>query len=121
MTAHEHAVSRYFAAWNAAPEDLEKAVADAFTETAPYTDPLVEVRGHQELAAVIAGAHEQFPGYEFRPLGTPDGHHDVVRFSWELVLPADGSAPVAGSDVITLAEDGRITSVTGFLDRVPTA
>ncbi|MEE1773065.1 nuclear transport factor 2 family protein [Streptomyces sp. JV185] len=122
MAAYENAVQHYFAAWNTtAPEELEKAVAAAFTERATYTDPLADVRGHEELAAVISGVHQQFPGFEFRITGAPDGHHDIVRFSWELVSTADGSAPVAGSDVATLAEDGRISSVSGFLDRVPGA
>ncbi|QKV91824.1 nuclear transport factor 2 family protein [Streptomyces sp. NA02950] len=116
------AVARYFEAWNATEADtLAKAVAAAWSEDGSYTDPLVDVRGHEQLAAVIAGAHEQFPGFEFRHTGTADGHHDIVRFTWELVSTADGSAPVAGFDVITLAEDGRIRSVLGFLDRVPTA
>ncbi|MCX5104923.1 MULTISPECIES: nuclear transport factor 2 family protein [unclassified Streptomyces] len=122
MTAYDEAVQRYFAAWNAATdEELAKAVAAAFTEGATYTDPLAGVRGHEELAATIDGAHQQFPGFEFRLAGTPDGHHDIVRFGWELVSTADGSAPVAGFDVIALADDGRITSVSGFLDRVPGA
>ncbi|MET9921820.1 nuclear transport factor 2 family protein [Streptomyces sp. NPDC006435] len=122
MTVHEDAVRRYFTAWNATtPEDLEKAVAAAFTEEATYTDPLADVRGHDGLAATISGAHQQFPGFEFRPAGAHDGHHDIVRFGWELVSTTDGSAPVAGSDVITLADDGRIASVSGFLDRVPGA
>ncbi|THA79137.1 nuclear transport factor 2 family protein [Streptomyces sp. A0642] len=122
MTAYDEAVQRYFAAWNAAgPEELEKAVAAAFTEDATYTDPLADVRGHEELAAAIGGAQQQFPGFTFRPAGTVDGHHTLARFSWELVAAADGSAPVAGSDVITLADDGRISSVSGFLDRVPGA
>ncbi|MFD3490378.1 nuclear transport factor 2 family protein [Streptomyces sp. NPDC058690] len=122
MTAYEDAVRRYFAAWNAAtPEDLAKAVAAAFTEDATYTDPLADVRGHDGLAAAISGARQQFPGFEFTLTGTPDGHHDIVRFSWDLVSTADGSAPAAGSDVITLDDDGRISSVSGFLDRVPGA
>ncbi|MFJ8851343.1 nuclear transport factor 2 family protein [Streptomyces sp. NPDC102437] len=122
MTAYDESVQRYFAAWNAATdEELAKAVAAAFTESATYTDPLADVRGHEELAATIDGAHQQFPGFEFRLTGTPDGHHDIARFGWELVSTADGSAPVAGFDVITLADDGRITSVSGFLDRVPGA
>ncbi|MES9510975.1 nuclear transport factor 2 family protein [Streptomyces sp. NPDC000609] len=122
MTAHEDAVQRYFAAWNATTaEETAKAVAAAFTESATYTDPLADVRGHEGLAGAIGGAHQQFPGFEFRLTGTPDGHHDLVRFSWELVSAADGSAPVAGSDVIVLADDGRIASVSGFLDRVPGA
>ncbi|WLQ39730.1 nuclear transport factor 2 family protein [Streptomyces laculatispora] len=120
MTSYDDAVRRYFAAWNAAtPEELEKAVGEAFTEDATYIDPLADVRGHEELAAAISGAQQQFPGFAFRPAGAVDGHHCLVRFSWELVAAADGSAPVAGSDVITLADDGRISSVSGFLDRVP--
>jgi len=118
MTSYDDAVQRYFAAWNAGPDELEKAVAAAFTEDATYTDPLADVRGHAQLAAVVAGAREQFPGFVFRLLGSVDGHHALVRFGWELVAP-DGSAPVAGFDVAALAEDGRITSVSGFLDRVP--
>jgi hypothetical protein len=117
---YEAAVDRYFAAWNAAgPRQVAEAVAAAWTEDGSYTDPLAEVSGHEGIAAVIAAVHEQFPGFEFRPAGAADGHHDVVRFGWELVSPADGSAPVAGFDVVTLAEDGRIRSVSGFLDRVP--
>ncbi|MBL1084635.1 nuclear transport factor 2 family protein [Streptomyces actinomycinicus] len=117
---YETAVARYFDAWNAGgPEELAKAVAAAWSEDGGYTDPLVDVSGHEGIAAVIAAAHEQFPGFVFRPGGSVDGHHDTARFSWELVSEADGSAPVAGFDVITLDEDGRIRSVLGFLDRVP--
>ncbi|MEV0934396.1 nuclear transport factor 2 family protein [Streptomyces phaeochromogenes] len=117
---YETAVARYFEAWNAGgKEALTKAVAAAWTADGTYTDPLSDVRGHDGITAVIAGAHEQFPGFEFRLTGAVDGHHDLARFSWELVAVADGSAPVAGFDVITLSDDGRIRSVHGFLDRVP--
>ncbi|MFZ4235413.1 nuclear transport factor 2 family protein [Streptomyces murinus] len=117
---YETAAARYFEAWNATePEALCKAVAAAWAADGSYTDPLADVRGHEGVAAVIAAAHEQFPGFAFRPLGTVDGHHDVVRFGWELVNEADGSAPVAGFDVVTLDGEGRIRQVMGFLDRVP--
>ena len=122
MTIHEDAVERYFAAWNAAtPEDLAKAVASAFTEDGTYTDPLGEATGHEGIAEAVTGAQQQFPGYTFQLTGTPDAHHDLVRFTWDLVSTADGSAPAAGFDVITLAEDGRIAHVAGFLDRLPGA
>ncbi|MGW2231387.1 nuclear transport factor 2 family protein [Streptomyces formicae] len=120
--AYETAVARYFEAWNAeGDENVIKAVAAAWTEDGSYTDPLADVSGHEGLAAVINGAHEQFPGFEFRRTGTVDGHHGIARFTWELVSTADGTAPVAGADVITLADDGRIRTVHGFLDRLPTA
>lgn len=117
---YENAVARYFEAWNAAePEALAKTVAAAWTADGSYTDPLADVRGHEAIAAVITAAHAQFPGFAFRLAGAVDGHHDTARFSWELVSEADGSAPVAGSDVITLDAEGRIRTVLGFLDRVP--
>lgn len=117
---YETAVARYFEAWNARePEARAKAVAAAWSGDGGYTDPLAEVSGHEQIAAVIAAAHEQFPGFVFRLAGAVDGHHDTARFSWELVSEADGSAPVAGSDVITLDGDDRIRSVLGFLDQVP--
>ncbi|MGW0212288.1 nuclear transport factor 2 family protein [Streptomyces sp. NPDC003233] len=117
---YESAAARYFEAWNATePEALKKAVAAAWTTDGGYTDPLADVRGHEGIAAVIAAAQEQFPGFVFRPLGAVDGHHDTARFGWELVNEADGSAPVAGFDVVTLDDEGRIRQVLGFLDRVP--
>ncbi|MGK5637185.1 nuclear transport factor 2 family protein [Streptomyces sp. URMC 126] len=118
-SVYETAVIRYLAAWNADAASLATAVAAAWTEDGSYTDPLAAVTGHEGIAAVIAAAHERFPGFEFRGTGAVDGHHDTVRFGWELVSTADGSAPVAGFDVAVLAEDGRIRSVLGFLDRVP--
>ncbi|MFG2856380.1 nuclear transport factor 2 family protein [Streptomyces mirabilis] len=118
---YENAVARYFEAWNATDRDaLAKAVAAAWSTDGSYTDPLAEVHGHEGVAAVIAAAHEQFPGFSFRPAGPVDGHHDIARFGWELVNAADGTAPVAGFDVITLDGEDRIRSVHGFLDRVPT-
>ncbi|WP_040778405.1 nuclear transport factor 2 family protein [Nocardia pneumoniae] len=122
MSRYQEAVDRYIAAWNATDEEARlKAVAAAWTEDGAYTDPLADVSGHDQLAAAIGGVQAQFPGFEFRLLGPVDGHHDIARFSWELVSVADGSAPVAGSDVITLAADDRIASVHGFLDRLPSA
>ncbi|MFE5027584.1 nuclear transport factor 2 family protein [Streptomyces sp. NPDC056656] len=125
ISVHEAAVARYFEAWNAEGADARaKAVAAAWSEDGSYTDPLADVAGHEGIAAVIAAAREQFehvPGVAFRLTGTVDGHHGIARFTWELVSAADGSAPVAGSDVISLAEDGRIRTVHGFLDRIPAA
>jgi hypothetical protein len=117
---HTDAVARYLEAWNATGADaLEKAVAAAWTADGSYTDPLADVRGHEQIAALISAVQEQFPGFAFRLLGAVDGHHETARFSWELVSEKDGSAPVAGSDVITLDPEGRIKTVHGFLDRVP--
>lgn len=76
---------------------------------------------HEAIAAVIRAVPEQFPWHQFNPVGEVDGNHHIARFRWESVSTADGSAPVAGSDATPPAEGGRITSVLGFLDRLPGA
>lgn len=71
--------------------------------------------GHDGLDAMIGAVQQQFAGLRFKLHGKQDGHNDVVRFSW--ALAADGAEPVAiGTDIAVVAADGRISSVTGFLD-----
>ncbi|MCW0215826.1 MAG: nuclear transport factor 2 family protein [Pseudonocardia sp.] len=112
-------VRYYLDAWNATdPDDRAKAVAAVFTEDARYVDPLADVTGHDAIAALIAGVQQQFPGFVFSPVGEPDAHHDVGRFRWGLG-PEGEEPPVVGADSVVLAEDGRVSLVLGFLDRVP--
>ncbi|ONM50157.1 nuclear transport factor 2 family protein [Nocardia donostiensis] len=111
-------VAQYLEAWNVTdPTARKAAVARVFAADAAYTDPLMAVRGHEEIDAGIAAAQGQFPGWVFRLAGPIDAHHDQVRFTWELG-PVDGPAVVIGFDVAVVAE-GRISAVYGFLDKVP--
>ena len=64
---------------------------------------------------MIAAAQEQFPGHRFELVDGPDAHHDRVRFTWQLVAEAGGAPVAVGLDFGTLAPDGRLHSVTGFL------
>ena len=119
MTDANTLIDAYIATWNETDADARaKKIAEAFTEQVEYTDPLASVHGHEELGALIAGAQAQFPGLTFRLAGTPDAHHDVVRFTWELAA-GDDEALVVGFDVALIAPDGRIGAVAGFLDKVP--
>ena len=115
-------VQRYLAAWNATdPAARREAIAAAFTPDARYVDPMADVRGHDGVDALIAGAQEQFAGLTFSPGEVLDAHHDVVRFTWHLG-PAgseDAEPVVIGFDVAEVAHDGRLERVHGFLDRVP--
>jgi SnoaL-like domain len=119
MTDYAAVVDRYLAAWNE-PDEAARAAAVAalWTADGTYTDPLADAAGPGAVTAVIAGAREMFPGYEFRALPTVDGHHHVVRFGWELVPAGGGEAVAVGFDVAVLDGD-RIRSVAGFLDQVP--
>lgn len=109
-------VEKYLAAWNERDADERQArVAEAFTKEASYKDPLMQGAGHGGIDAMIAGAQGHFPGHRFELAGTPDSHNDVLRFSWTLAAP--GNEPVAkGTDFAVIAADGRLASVTGFID-----
>ncbi|GAA1860580.1 nuclear transport factor 2 family protein [Pseudonocardia ailaonensis] len=113
-------VNEYLTTWNTTDDAARaEAVAAVFTEDARYVDPLADVTGHAAITALIGGVHQQFPGFTFTPVGAADAHHDVVRFRWGLG-PQGVEPPVIGADGVTLAEDGRITQVIGFLDKLPT-
>jgi len=62
------------------------------------------------------------PGHVFRLAdGGVDAHHNIARFSWELVPATGGESLAVGFDVAVLEDDGRIASVLGFLDKAPGA
>ncbi|AMP02613.1 nuclear transport factor 2 family protein [Collimonas pratensis] len=108
--------SRYIAAWSETDAVRRRAlITNVFTPDATYLDPMARSSGHDGLDAMIGAVQQQFADLRFRLHGKQDGHNDVVRFSW--TLGADGAEPVAyGTDVAVVAADGRIRSVTGFLD-----
>jgi hypothetical protein len=70
--------------------------------------------GHDSIATTIALAQERFPGHRFELSFGPDAHNDRVRFAWRLNEGDDLVA--AGVDFGTVADDGRLRSVTGFLE-----
>lgn len=114
----ETVVADYIAMWNATDEtDRRALVARTMTEEATYVDPLMSGEGIEGIAAMIGGAQQQFPGHAFALRSGPEVHHDRLRFSW--TLAANGGDPVAvGTDFATVASDGRLSAVTGFLESV---
>lgn len=110
------AVQAYIRPWNAA--ERAAALDAAVTPDVRYVDPLADVAGSAALGQVIAGVQAQFGGMELRLHGAVDAHHDVARFQWALG-PAGAEPLVIGFDTVTFAEDGRISTVNGFLDKIP--
>jgi hypothetical protein len=122
MSTFDELAERYIAAWNETdPDARSAAVATLYAEDARYVDPLVDAEGPEAIAATIAAVQDQFPGFVFRLAGPVDAHHDQARFSWELGPDGAAEAPIAGFDVAVRDGHGRLRSVFGFLDRVPTA
>jgi len=116
MTDITNVIDDYIAAWNEPADDRRRAlVARTFSEDADYLDPLVQGAGTDGIAAMIGAVQQQYADHRFELVAAPDAHHDRVRFAWELRSPA-GAHVATGIDFATLAGDGRLRSVTGFLE-----
>jgi SnoaL-like domain len=119
MTTYDELAQRYIDTWNETDPDARRAAVDQlYAEAARYVDPLAEADGREAIATMIGAVHEQFPGFTFRLAGPVDGHHNQVRFGWELG-PQGSPAPIVGFDVAVIDGSGRIQTVLGFLDKVP--
>ena len=112
-------VDTYLAMWNEGdPERRAAHISAAWTDDGRYVDPLQEAEGHAGLDQMVVGIHAQMPGHRFTRTSGVDLHHDELRFGWQLAAP-DGTVAVAGVDVGTLAEDGRLRRITGFFGPLP--
>ncbi|GIF71658.1 nuclear transport factor 2 family protein [Asanoa siamensis] len=120
-TTYDTLAERYIAIWNETdPAERRARIDELWAPDARYVDPLAVAEGRDAIDATVAAVQGQFPGMTFRLAGPVDGHHDQARFTWELG-PEGGQAPIAGFDVVTTDDTGRLTQVLGFLDRVPSA
>ena len=88
-------------------------IAQAWAPDGVLVDPPFQGTGHAEIAALAGAAQGQFPGHTFLRTSEIDAHHDVARYTWELVGP-DGVTAVAGTDVALVGADGRLRYVAGF-------
>jgi hypothetical protein len=116
----EQVINQYIAAWNETdPATRHELISRAWADDGRYLDPLMSGEGHDGIDAMIGAVQIQFPGYRFRRVGELDAHHDRVRFTWELG-PEYGVALAGGVDFGVIV-DGRLQSITGFLDFAPGA
>jgi hypothetical protein len=113
-------IERYLACWNETePAARRKLIDDLWAEDASYIDPMAQAHGRDAIDATIAAVQGQFPGLVFTPVGSVDAHHRQARFTWG--LGPEGVEPIViGFDVAVTDGDGRLTTVLGFLDKVPT-
>lgn len=109
---------RYIELWNERTAGRRRELlGENWTNDASYVDPLMKGAGRDGIEALIVGVQQRFPDFQFKLIGEPNGYGDHVRFSWGLG-PDGAESPIKGTDFAVLKE-GRIRSVTGFLDQVP--
>jgi hypothetical protein len=112
-------IARYLDCWNQTDPAARRTLIDeVWTADAEYTDPMAQARGRDAIDATIGAVQEQFPGLVFSLAGPVDAHHRQARFTWG--LGPEGAEPlVIGFDVAVTDDDDKITTVLGFLDKVP--
>jgi hypothetical protein len=118
MLAITTVVDTYIAMWNETdPEKRLALISETLNADATYIDPAMSGNGVDDINAMIAATQNAYLAYHFILQGEPDSHHDYLRFTW--TLARDGEEPIAiGTDFATVANDGRLASVVGFLEPV---
>lgn len=113
------AVERYLEFWSAETAERRRALATgAFTGDVDYRSPVGAMHGTEALVDFGARFNEHVGAVAFVARREPESHNGRVRLLWEIRLP-DGASFAEGTDVLTVAPDGRVESVTAFLDRPP--
>lgn len=113
-------VERYIETFNETDADRRRELIEAlYGAEGTYTDPNVDLHGAAQIDGFVAQTQETFPGYTFTVGGPIDAHHNQARFQWH-GGPAEEPDRYVGFDVI-VADDGRIRSVHGFMDKAPAA
>lgn len=116
-------VEAYVATWNESDPARRRAdIAAAWTEKGNYRDPVMASDGQAGIDAMLAGVQAKFPGFVLKRTSKVDAHGgpagSYLRFTWSLG-PVEGPSVVEGVDFCTLAPDGRLASVVGFIDKMP--
>lgn len=120
MTDAQTIADRYIELWNERDAARRADIlAAAWSSDARYTDPLATAKGAAEISALIGGVQQRFPDFSFALIGKVDSFGDNLRFSWGLG-PKGADAPIKGTDFASV-RNGKLESVTGFLDQVPKA
>jgi hypothetical protein len=127
--AAEELADRYLSLWNEPDADRRRrTIAELWTEDGRHIlqppqeirviaaqpgiglTAILEARGHEEIEARVASAHEHWVGSEglsFRRRDDAEQLGDVIKFHWE-ALDKDGELFAVGLHVLVLAADGRI-------------
>jgi uncharacterized protein YndB with AHSA1/START domain len=107
-------VDRWFAAWSDTNDETRTRELQAIaTPDVTMRDRYSCVAGADELTLHVGAAHRFMPGMRMQRDGAVRHCQGVVLAEWKAVGP-DGQARGRGTNVFTLAPDGKIGAVTGF-------
>lgn len=110
----------YIAAWNEQdPKRRREIVTKAWTDGGTYLDAHRKGAGHDGIDAMLGATQKMFAGYRVRLVSKIEAHNGNLRFSWAAGGTEQAPLYLAGTDFCTIAPDGRLQSVVGFVDAAP--
>ncbi len=111
---------RYVELWNEPDDERRRAgIAELWAPDAEHYAPGREAKGHDALFTRITGAFASWVAdgkHLFRARTGANGHHDAVRFNWEMVRTADDATISVGFDLVVLDKAGLIKTDFQFVD-----
>ena len=110
-------VARYVRFWNTESAVQRRTGGELFTEDITYIAPVGVLAGVEALADFAEQFVSNVGAYEFRARMPSEVYHDRARLQWELRV--GDSSFAEGTDVLIGDGNGRIRSITAFLDRAP--
>jgi hypothetical protein len=120
MTTANELVVTYLSAWNETDAKRRRdLVAKTWTEAGTYVDAHRRGEGHAGIDSMIEKAQRQFPGYRLRLVSKIEAHNGYIRFSWAAGGSEQAPLYLGGTDFAVTAGDGRLQTVTGFVDAAP--
>ncbi|MBO0813139.1 MAG: isomerase [Microlunatus sp.] len=119
MSDQIETLDQYVRFWNAETVEQQRRVAaGVFAEPVEYHAPVGVLTGAEQLINFRNQFLDHMGAASLVTRREPETHHDRARLQWEIRL-AGGESFATGTDVIAFGADGRITSVSSFLDRAP--
>jgi len=105
-------VDCYIAVWHEPDaERRRKRIAELWVEDGVQFTQSREIRGYKALEERVQAAHEEFVqtgGFVFRLSSDAQGHHNALKFHWEMVPAGGGEVAATGTIFLLLSDDGRI-------------
>jgi hypothetical protein len=103
-------IERYLAVWNEPDSAVRRRqIAELWAEDGAHVLPSSKIRGREAIEAEVKRTYDAAgaKGFTFSAHNV-EGHHEAVRFDWEMRTGTDGPAAATGSTFILLDDAGRI-------------
>jgi len=105
-------IDRYVAMWQEPDEESRrKLVTELWAPDGTQVFPAGEPSGHQAMFERVTRSFNLFNQsgeYAFRSTGDANGHHNLVRFNWEMVRTDNGEVADVGFELFVRDDADRI-------------